>query len=148
MRDPVWSRDPQLANAEWRYAQRAELDAQLGEWTSGQRKTDVFERCRAHDVPSGPVWKMPEVLDDEQLRARHFYEWTSHPAVGRWRSHGWVWRPDGAGACLRRPAPDFGGDNYDVLQGLLGLARAEITELEREGVVARKPLGLPELPPD
>ncbi len=95
-----------------------------------------------------PVWKPPELLEDPQLRAQQFYEWTSHPAVGRWRSHGWVWRPAGAGACLRRPAPDFGGDNDDVLGGLLGLDPAEITQLAREGVVAREPLGLPELPPD
>lgn len=148
MDDPTWSRDSELANAPQRWARREELDERLAEWTSGQRKTQVFERCQAHGVPCGPVWKMPEVLSDPQLRARGFYEWTSHPAVGRWRSHGWVWRPAGAGPCLRRAAPNFGADNHDVLIELLGLDRAEIAELEREGVVARKPLGLPELPPD
>jgi crotonobetainyl-CoA:carnitine CoA-transferase CaiB-like acyl-CoA transferase len=149
MGDPVWSHDRELDNAERRYRRRVELDAKLAEWTRGLTKLAVFERCRSERVPCGPVWKMPEVLDDPQLRAQQFYEWTSHPAVGRWRSHGWVWRPAAVtDACLRRPAPDFGGDNDDVLGELLGLGRAEIARLEAEGVVAREPLGLPELPPD
>jgi crotonobetainyl-CoA:carnitine CoA-transferase CaiB-like acyl-CoA transferase len=148
MNDPLWSRDPDLAQAALRCVRRDELDARLGEWTAGQLKTDVFERCSAHRVPCGPVWSATELLEDPQLCAQHFYEWTSHPAVGRWRSHGWVWRPSGSGACLRRPAPDFGGDNDDVLRELLGLQRPEIEELEREGVVAHEPLGLPALPPD
>ena len=68
--------------------------------------------------------------------------------MGRGWTHGGVWRPQGAGPCVRRPAPDFGGDNEEVLRELLGLDPAEIQELELEGVIARKPLGLPELPPD
>ena len=148
MGDPEWSRDPALARGELRYARRAELDERIAEWTRGRTKLDVFERCRARRVPCGPVWKTPELLEDPQLRAQEFYEWTSHPAVGRWRSHGWVWRPAAGGACLRRPAPDFGGDNDEVLRELLGLGPSEIAQLEREGVIASKPLGLPELPPD
>ena len=86
------------------------------------------------------MWKSPEMLEDPQLQAQGFYEWTSHPAVGRWAQHGWVWRPDGAGACLRRPAPNFGGDNVEVLAGLLGLDADEITQLESEGVIAWRPV--------
>ena len=146
--DPAWTHDSDLADPEVRYSRRLELDARLADWTAERTKTEVFERCRAHGVPCGPVWKSAEVLEDPQLRAQHFYEWTSHPAVGRWWTHGWVWRPQGAGPCVRRPAPDFGGDNEEVLRELLGLDPAEIQELELEGVIARKPLGLPELPPD
>ena len=93
MGDPAWSRDPDLDDGEPRYARRALLDERVEEWTRGQTKNDVFERCRTGGVPCGPVWKDAELLEDPQLRAQQFYEWTSHPAVGRWRSHGWVWRP-------------------------------------------------------
>jgi benzylsuccinate CoA-transferase BbsF subunit len=148
MGDPDWSRDPDLANSEQRYARRAELDTRLAAWTRDQTKLDVFERCRSQRVPCGPVWKSAELLEDPQLRSQQFYEWTSHPAAGRWETHGWVWRPVGAGACLRRPAPDFGGDNDAVLADLVGLGHAEIAQLEAEGVIARKPLGLPQLPAD
>jgi crotonobetainyl-CoA:carnitine CoA-transferase CaiB-like acyl-CoA transferase len=148
MGDPAWSRDADWTRADQRYARRAQLDRQIAEWTRGHTKIDVFERCQAQRVPCGPVWKMPELLEDPQLRSQQFYEWTSHPAVGRWRAHGWVWRPAGSGVCLQRPAPNFGGDNDDVLGELAGLGRDEIAQLEREGVIASKPLGLPELPPD
>lgn len=148
MADPAWSRDPDLAQSARRYARRVEIDARIAEWTREKTKLDVFERCRARRVPCGPVWRPAELLDDPQLRAQRFYEWTSHAAAGRWRTHGWVWRPADAGPCVRRPAPNFGGDNVPVLRDLLGLGRAEIARLESEGVIARKPLGLPELPPD
>ena len=52
---PDWSRDPELAHAAGRWARRDELDAALERWCRGLSKNAVFESCREHGVPAGPV---------------------------------------------------------------------------------------------
>jgi crotonobetainyl-CoA:carnitine CoA-transferase CaiB-like acyl-CoA transferase len=145
MGGPAWADRPEWSDASSRCAARAEIDARVAEWTRALAKAEVFERCRARGVPSGPVWKMRELLEDPQLAARGFYEPVSHPAAGSWRCHGWVWREPAAGPCVRRRAPDFGEGNQEILCGELGLSRAELARLEAEGVVAARPIGVPEL---
>jgi crotonobetainyl-CoA:carnitine CoA-transferase CaiB-like acyl-CoA transferase len=142
--EPEWARDPALAHGAGRFERRALLDEQLARWTRARGKHEVFELCLAAGVPAGPVYRSLEMFGDPQLRARGFYEPIAHPAVGEWRIHGWNWRPRGAGACVRRPAPDFGGDNREVLAEL-GLSAAEITALEAAGVIAIRPQNLPSL---
>jgi crotonobetainyl-CoA:carnitine CoA-transferase CaiB-like acyl-CoA transferase len=142
--DPAWARAPELARAAGRWERRALLDERIGTWTRERGKHEIFRSCAAAGVPAGPVYKPLELIEDPQLAARGFYEPISHPAVGEWRIHGWDWRPRGAGAATRRPGPDFGGDNREVLREL-GLDDAEIAALETEGVVAAQPLNLPSL---
>ena len=142
---PAWAKRPEYAEARTRWERRQELDARIAEWTRARPKTEVFERCRERGVPAGPVWKMGELLVDPQLASRGFYETVSHPAAGSWRCHGWVWREPGAGPCLRRRAPDFGEGNREILGGELGLSPAELARLEAAGVVAGRPVGVPEL---
>jgi crotonobetainyl-CoA:carnitine CoA-transferase CaiB-like acyl-CoA transferase len=142
--DPEWARAPELARATGRWERRAALDERLTAFTREHDKRELFARCADAGVPAGPVYKPLELIADPQLVARSFYEPISHPAVGEWRIHGWDWRPRGAGACLRRPAPDFGGQNHEVLREL-GLSDTEIAALEAEGVIAARPLNLPSI---
>ena len=76
--------------------------------------------------------------------SRGFYERISHPAVGEWWIHGWSWQPRGAGPCMRSRAPDFGGENREILAEL-GFGSDEIDALLREGVVATLPQNLPRI---
>jgi crotonobetainyl-CoA:carnitine CoA-transferase CaiB-like acyl-CoA transferase len=140
---PAWAEDPELRHAAGRVRRRAELDARLEAWTRGLDKREVFERCRAAGVPAAPVWQDLELVVDPQLRARAFHETLSHPVVGEWLTSGWVWRPQGAGPCVRRAGPRFAEHNDEILGGLLGLSAEEIAQLEADGVTSRVPLNLP-----
>jgi crotonobetainyl-CoA:carnitine CoA-transferase CaiB-like acyl-CoA transferase len=142
--DPDWARAPELARSAARWERRALLDERVASWTRELDKHEVFARLSAAGVPAGPVYKPLELMADPQLAARGFYEPIAHPAMGEWRIHGWDWRPRGAGLCLRRPGPDFGGHNRELLAEL-GLAAAEIAELEAQGVIAARPQNLPSL---
>ena len=59
-------------------------------------------------------------MADPQLISREFHERASHPAMGAWQTHGWVWRLEGATSCLRRAAPDFAQHDRELL-GLHGI---------------------------
>ena len=56
----------------------------------------------------------------------------SKPRSTRYRSRGW----------LRTPALTLGQHNEPVLRGLLGLSGDEVRELEVEGVIGTRPVGL------
>jgi len=142
--DPGWARATELASAQGRVRRQRELDAQLEAWTAERDKLEVWRRCLEHGVPAGPVYKPLELIEDPQLRARDFYERIAHPAVGEWWIHGWSWPPRAAGPCMKRRAPDFGGENREILAEL-GFDDAEIDALLRDGVIAAVPQNLPSL---
>ena len=135
----------------YRWQNRDALDAQLSEWTSQHRKEDIFERLRDARVPSSPVWKCLELVNqDPHFKARGFYEPLRHPEVGIWMVHGWLWRTSGSGPCVLAPAPDFGQHNGEILGGLLGLSDAEQDSLAQAGIIAQRPEGIldaSEMPP-
>ena len=147
MGDPDWARAQEYRSQSRRCENRESLDAQVGSWTRGLSKTEVFERCVAHSVPAGPVLKPREVLADPQLTSRGFHESVAHPDAPPWSMHGWVWRLVGEGPCVLRLAPDFGGHNREVLVDLLGFSDAEVDQLEAQGVIAANPIGVPKHEP-
>jgi len=143
MGSPAWASAEEYGDQMLRWEHREALDAHVSEWTAARRKWDVFAACRAERVPCGPVAKMPDLFADEQLQARGFFEETRQPEHGAWLIHGWVWRTGVEGPCVAMPAPDFGQHNAEVLGGLLGLSASEIAELEKAGIVATRPAGVP-----
>ena len=87
------------------------------------------------------------MLKDPHLRARDYYETVRHPACGEWQIHGWEWKPQGSGRCIRHIASDFGGDNHAILKEVAGFSQDAIEALEAAGVVADTPIGIPVLDP-
>ncbi len=151
MGSPQWAEDEAYSDQIYRWEHRDSLDDQLSQWTRQHRKEDIFERLRQARIPSSPVWKCLELVNqDPQFKARGFYEPLRHPEVGIWMVHGWLWRSSGAGPCVLSPAPDFGQHNAEILGGLLGLPESEQQALADAGVTATRPTGIPvasEMPP-
>ena len=50
----------------------------------GGRRTSAAETLQAAGVPAMPVLSVPEVFEDEHLRAREFFETVSHAVAGAW----------------------------------------------------------------
>ena len=130
-------------NARERWQNREALDAQLGAWTGDRRKEDVFAACREAGVPCGPVWNMLELVADEHLNVRGYYEPISDPDHAAWMVHGWVWRWTDSGPCILAAAPNFGQHNREILTGLLGVAETELAGLAADGVIADAPVDPP-----
>ena len=142
MGSPAWSGEEAFSDQIYRWDNHDALDAHLSAWTGGLTKEAVFDACRAEGVPCGPVLKMADLFDDEQLQARGFYEEVNHPQHKTWLVHGWAWQATDAGPCIASVAPNFGQHNEEVLGGLLGLDQAELDQLAGEGIIADRPVGL------
>ena len=143
MDSPAWADTSAYADQALRWQHRDALDEQLSVWTGGRSKQDVAAACRENGVPCGPVWNITELLADEQLKARGYYEPITDPDHAAWMVHGWVWRWTDSGPCILAPAPSFGAHNREILTGLLGVEESELPQLAEAGIIADAPVNPP-----
>jgi len=105
---PALLDDARFATPELRTRHYAELYEEAAAVFRTRERDDWCRRLAGHDVPSAPVYTVPEVMQDEQVRqARTFYEF-EHPEHGRVVG---IHRPvtiDGARGPCTRPAPVLG----------------------------------------
>jgi len=136
---PQLAGDEHFADVVSRYLNQAELDEIIGGWTRRQDKNAAAEALQAAGVTAAPVLAVPEVFEDEHLRARRFFEAVSHAIAGAWEMEGPAWRMSETPAHIRVPPPCFGEHNRWVFGELLGLSDDEIAALEAEGVTGTVP---------
>jgi crotonobetainyl-CoA:carnitine CoA-transferase CaiB-like acyl-CoA transferase len=133
-----------LSSSRRRMASRTQIDAVLGAWIARHGADDAVEQLQAGGVPCGPVKEWDEILMDDHLRHREYFELIDYPEVGtrphqRFMPGAWngVRRPP------RTPAPTLGQHNNVVFHDLLGLSSAEMANLEDSGVIGTDPVKLP-----
>jgi crotonobetainyl-CoA:carnitine CoA-transferase CaiB-like acyl-CoA transferase len=112
-------------------------------WCATRAASDAAEELIAAGVPAAVVIHAAAVDENEQLRARGFYEILDHPVTGRqllpsiplrFARRGFRWH--------RTPPPTLGQHNEEVLGGLLGLDADALQRLEEARVIGQRPIGL------
>jgi crotonobetainyl-CoA:carnitine CoA-transferase CaiB-like acyl-CoA transferase len=92
---------------------------------------EVFERA---EVTAAPVYDIDQFMADPHVIAREILVDLPDDELGRLPMHNVIPRLSDAPGRLRRPAPALGEHTAEIL-GSLGLARAEIDGLAREGII-------------
>ena len=131
---------PAAENAAERRGVHDEIDARLAAWTRQRERDAVVDLLVARGIPAGPVLDVAELLEHAQLAERGFWQWLERDFVGHQPHPAAPYRFGAEPLALDGPAPTLGEHGAEVLRGLLGLEDAEITDLEREGVLGREPL--------
>lgn len=67
---PELALDPRFSDHHARGARQAELDGIVAAWTKVRTREAVQGACDAHGVPCGPIYRAPEMLEDEHYKAR------------------------------------------------------------------------------
>jgi crotonobetainyl-CoA:carnitine CoA-transferase CaiB-like acyl-CoA transferase len=111
----------------------------LSDWTAGWEKGELADRLQRAGVAAAPVNSAAEVLRERQVRARDSFVWIDRKHVGSHPYPGVTARLAATPGAVRSAAPCLGEDNRFVLAEIVGLARAEIEELERDGVIGDWP---------
>src|SRR5947199_5619388 len=93
---------------------------------------EVFERA---EVTAAPVYDIDQFLADPHVTAREILVDLPDAEMGRLPMHNVIPRLSATPGRLRRPAPALGEHTAEIL-GSLGLDRAEIEGLAREGILA------------
>jgi crotonobetainyl-CoA:carnitine CoA-transferase CaiB-like acyl-CoA transferase len=133
---PDLADDRTLTTLEGRLARQDELDAAIGRWAAPRDKHDAVRMLQAAGVPAGGVTRTAELLTDEHLRARGFFEPVEHPVVGTIdllrAPYLLSATPNGL---TGRAGPLLGADTEDVLRDLLGVTAEEYGALIESGAV-------------
>jgi crotonobetainyl-CoA:carnitine CoA-transferase CaiB-like acyl-CoA transferase len=151
--DAVWQRllgvvaapelaGPAFATLQGRRAQAEQLNSRLSLWTRQRTKHEAADQLQAAGVAAAPVNTGGDVYRDPFLRDRGFIRELRHPAAGVSEYPGLAFRLSRTPGAIRQPAPRFGENTFDVLEGLIEMKRAEIDHLVAEGVVLLEPAAL------
>ena len=95
-------------------------------------------------VPVARVVSPSEVVENEQLVARGYFEPLDHPSTGPCVYPRPPFAPIAAtgGRWLRTPAPTLGEHTAEVLRELCGVTDEQLARLAADGVIGTRPKGL------
>lgn len=120
-----------------READRADVDAHVGRWTSSLDKADVLRICEENQVPCGPIYAIDEIFEDPQYAARGNIARVADPRLGgaSVAVANVVPRLTETPGGIEHLGPALGADTADVYRDLLGLSAERLAELKAAGVI-------------
>jgi crotonobetainyl-CoA:carnitine CoA-transferase CaiB-like acyl-CoA transferase len=131
---PELSDDPRFKDKASRKKNEKELDRIIGEWTRSRDRDWMVNELVNAGLAAAPSRDAEDLYADRHLRARNFFLKIQHPELGELELAGLPWRisdtqlPSGH-------APLLGEHNQYVLQELLGLSDAEISNLRGKNII-------------
>jgi formyl-CoA transferase len=137
MGEPGLAKDPRYATHEARGARQAELDARVGRWSATLSTREVLAILARPEtaVPSGLIYRAPDMLEDPHFKARESIVTTHHPELGDLRMQNVAPRLSATPGSIRSPAPELGQHNDEVYLKLLGVAPERYAALKAAGVI-------------
>jgi len=118
----------------------ATLRQSIGEWTMQHEPNAAMIMLQQSGIAAGVVQCPQDLIENEHLHQRGFFQVIEHPEAGAHTYPGTPWRMGNIQYQAHRPAPCFAEHNEYVFGTLLGMSKDTIAELEAEGIAARVPL--------
>jgi benzylsuccinate CoA-transferase BbsF subunit len=126
---PEWADEDRFADAFRRKCNESELNAQISEWTAERGAMEVARALQDAGVPAGPSLSIPDLINNEHLRARGTFVETKSPQGDERLTIGATWHITPGFTPEYRPAPQLGQDSHYVLEDLVGIDRERASEL-------------------
>ena len=132
---PELADDPRYATHGARGERQAELDDLIASWTAGLDAADLHARLVEHQIPTGRIFRAPEMLEDPHFAARQAIVRLLHPELGELPMQNVAPKLSASPGSVRWVGPELGQHNQEVLQGILGLSAADLERHAAAGVV-------------
>lgn len=132
---PELADDPRYATHGARGEHQVELDGLIAEWTATLTAADLHALLVEHQIPTGRIFRAPEMLEDPHFAARQAIVRLLHPELGELPMQNVAPKLSASPGSLRWVGPELGQHNREVLQGLLGLSAADLERYAASGVV-------------
>jgi crotonobetainyl-CoA:carnitine CoA-transferase CaiB-like acyl-CoA transferase len=89
---------------------------------------------QALGIPSAPVQRTDQILNDAHLKNRKWFRPLKHPDLGTHLYDGVPWHFSDSKLNSSLPSPRLGQHSRELLHDLLGLSQDEISALFEQGV--------------
>lgn len=117
-------------------AQHADLlDGYVADWVGQRTRSEVAGAFEVAGAAVAPVYKPSELLDDPQVQAMQLITTVDDADLGPIRMQNVMWRMGRTPGRIRSTGRALGADSDEILEGELGLAHEDVTELRSRGVV-------------
>jgi formyl-CoA transferase len=127
--------DPRFDSVARRLENRVVLEPLIEMVTAQQPRAHWLARCEEAGVPAGPIYSVPEALDNIHANARGMVQELPHPTLGRVKALGNPVKMSATPPVMASAGPALGEDT-DAILGELGLGATEIAALRARKVTA------------
>ena len=132
---PELGTDERYATHSARGDHQEELDGLIAEWTATKTAAELYDLMLEHAVPTGRIYRAPEMLEDEHFAAREAIVKLNHPTLGEFPMQNVAPKLSETPGEVRWVGPELGEHNDEVLGDLLGLDDAAVAGLRADGIV-------------
>ncbi len=132
---PELAKDERYATHTARGARQTELDDLIADWTRTIDAGPLEELMEKFGIPSGKIYRTPEMLEDAHFRARDAIVKTMHPKFGELRMQNVAPKLSRTPGSIHSPAPDLGQHSEEIYRTVLGFDTARITDLLARGII-------------
>lgn len=129
------SADARYATHSARGANQKELDNLISDWTRTITAERLEELMDEFGIPSGKIYRAPEMLADPHFQARDAIVTTSHPRFGELRMQNVAPKLSATPGGVRAPAPELGQHNDEIYKGVMGFSDQKMAELKAAGII-------------
>jgi crotonobetainyl-CoA:carnitine CoA-transferase CaiB-like acyl-CoA transferase len=135
MGEEMWLADPRFKDDISRGDNGAVISERMSRWCADRTTADIIDALGKAKIPSGPVLKPQQTLDDPHINQMGFFQPTEFPGAPKpaplakvpvWLS--------GTPGSIRRRAPTL-GEHTDQILGELGYDKQAIAALREKGVI-------------
>jgi crotonobetainyl-CoA:carnitine CoA-transferase CaiB-like acyl-CoA transferase len=131
---PDMAADERFADNAGRVEHEQEIDAAITEWTCSMDSVTALAELEDARVPSGPIYSVADMFQDEHFKARGLFEEVSYngrtlkiPAMVP-KLSATPGRTDWAG-------PEVGAFNQEILGDFLGMSAGDLDKLRDDGII-------------
>jgi formyl-CoA transferase len=135
MGQPELAADPRYASHSSRGANQKQLDDLISDWTRTIPAERLENLMDEFGIPSGKIYRAPEMLVDPHFKARNAIVSTSHPKFGELKMQNVAPKLSLTPGSIDGPAPSLGEHNEEVYRGILGFSSERIAELKAGGII-------------
>lgn len=126
--------DERFATARGRGINGDERKRITGDEIAKWHREEILERMRENEVPSAPLLKRMEIMDNDQILASESVSRTEHESFGEVRQAAPAARFSRTPSEIQGPAPTLGQQTAEILKSL-GYSKEERIQLLDQGVV-------------
>lgn len=130
-----YAKDSRYNSNRVRYKNQEFLNALTRKWVADRTVAEVVETLTAAGVPVGPVYSIPQVMQDEHIRSREMIVELEYPDVGKVPLPGLAVKLSQTPGAMDQRGPEVGEHNQQVYGELLGYGSEQLAELKEAGVI-------------